>query len=121
MNYHEIPVTPEEIEAVKKEYLEEHTYIGTDKPVVLDDKTAIYVIKGRKSLQMYLDSVDPSHEMTEWRTEIMAPAGTARYYSYRQCKKCEYEQYYSNSGRFLDPELTHRCLALPPIPDDFSI
>jgi queuine/archaeosine tRNA-ribosyltransferase len=121
MNYHGMEITEEEIQNVKKEYLEEHTYIGTDKPVVLDDKTAAYVIFGRRRFQEYLNSVDESHEMTEWRTEIMAPSGTARYYSYRQCKKCEYEQYYSVAGRFIDPQLTRRCSALPPIPDDFSI
>lgn len=92
--------TKEEIEAVKKEYLEEHTYHGTDKPVVLDDRTVEYVLFGRERLALFLADVHESHEVSEWRTEVMAPCGTARYYQFRECKNCGEAQYHSNSGRF---------------------
>lgn len=100
----------EEIEAVKKEYFEEHTIHGTDKPVVLDDKTAIYVLRGRKAHEDYLNSVHESHDMTDWETEIKAPVGTPRFYSCRHCKKCEGEQYHHPAGKFIDGELKRKCI-----------
>lgn len=121
IKYQDIEITQEEIEKVKKEYLKEHTYIGTDKPVVLNDKTAKYVIRGRKYHEAYLNAVDPSHDMTEWENKVMAPAGTERFYRYRVCKRCGYEQYYAAAGKFLDNWLEKRCPELPPIPEDFSV
>jgi len=109
IRYQDIKVTIEEIETVKKEYLEIHKIHGTDKPVILNDSTAEIIIRRRKYHEAYLNCVHQSHDMTEWRSEIMAPAGTERFYSYRQCKNCEYEQYYSASGEFIDVQLESKC------------
>jgi len=109
IRYQDIEITIEEIEDVQKEYFEKHKIHGTDKPVVLDHKTAQYVVNGRKYHEAYLNCVHPTHDMCDWRTEIMAPAGTERYYQYRQCKNCEYEQYHSVAGKFIDYQLESEC------------
>jgi len=101
-------ITQEEIETVKKEYSKKY-YLGTREHIKLDDNTARYVIKGRKLFEMYLNSVHKSHKMTEWTSTILAPCGTARFYSIRECKKCGGEQYYAAAGRFIDSELKEKC------------
>ena len=103
--------TQKEIDEIKKEYLEKHTYIGTDKPVVLDDNTAYYVLASRARFNDYINSVHPSHNLTEWYSEVKCPASTARFYSTRKCKNCEGEQYYHAAGRFIDSKLKHKCKA----------
>ena len=100
----------EEIDVVKEEYSKKKM-IGSDEFCSINDKTATYVLTGRKRLEEYLNSVHPSHNMTEWYTEVKAPAGTPRFYRVRHCEDCEGEQYYHAAGRFIDPELTHRCEA----------
>lgn len=111
IRYQDIEITADEIEACKKEYFETHTYHGTDRPVVLDDKTAKYVLNGRKYHEAFLNAVHPSHDMTEWESKIMAPSGTERFYAYRQCKNCEYEHYHHPAGKFLDHQLEVECNA----------
>jgi hypothetical protein len=108
MSYQDIVVTPEEIEAVKKEYSKKY-YFGTREHIKLDDNMAIYVIKGRKGHEAYMNSVHKSHKMTKWSSTILAPCGTPRFYSIRECKKCGGEQYYAAAGRFIDPELKEKC------------
>lgn len=44
----------------------------------------------------------PSHEMTEWRTEIRAPAGTPRFYGVRECTACGGEEMQHPAGHFLN-------------------
>jgi hypothetical protein len=101
-------ITQEEIEEVKKEYSKK-CYYGTREHIKLDDNMARYVIKGRKGHQAYLDSVHKSHKMTKWGSTILAPCGTERFYSIRECKKCGGEQYYAAAGQFIDDELKKPC------------
>ncbi len=49
----------------------------------------------------------PSHDMTEWRTEARAPAGTLRWYGVRECKACGEEEMDHPAGHFLG------CLGYP--------
>ena len=109
IRYQDIEITLEEIEAVQKEFFETHKIHGTDKPVILDDKTAQYVVNGRKYHEAFLNAVHTSHDMCVWRSEIMAPSGTERFYAYRQCKNCEYEQYHHPAGKFIDHQLESEC------------
>lgn len=102
--------TPAEIEEVKREYREEHTVIGTDKPVIIKEATAIAVLSSRKRHKDYINSVHESHDMTDWESKIMAPAGTERFYSYRECTKCEGAQFHHPAGRFIDNELKKECM-----------
>jgi len=83
---------------------------GTDKPVVLDERGAFLILRSRKHLDDYLKSVHPSHDMTDWYSEIKCPCNTERFYKTRKCKKCEGEQYYHPAGRFIDPELEKPCV-----------
>ncbi len=112
IRYDEIEITLEEIEALKEEWFKTKTYHGTDKPIVLDDKTAEIIINRRKYEEAWKNSVHESHEMCNWRTEIMAPAGTPRFYAYRQCKNCGGEQYHHPAGKFMDPELEEKCVGV---------
>lgn len=50
----------------------------------------------------------PSHQMTEFRTEILAPAGTPRFYGVRNCKICELEEWSHPAGHFLH-KLDYKC------------
>ena len=105
-------ITPEEIEEFKKEYAKEgHTVIGSDppRPVVLKDITAGALIRSRRRHQEWINSVHDSHIMTDWYSEIKAPAGTERFYKVRKCKNCEYEQYEHPAGQFIDHQLTKEC------------
>lgn len=43
----------------------------------------------------------PSHKMTDWRTEILAPCGTPRFYGIRHCINCELEEWKHAAGHFL--------------------
>ena len=104
-----ILVSQKEIEACKEEYFTQHTYSGTDEPVIIDDHTAEIIVRSRKRHRNYLNSVHKSHEMTEWGTEILAPAGTARFYVHRQCVNCGGEQYHHSAGKFIDSELEEKC------------
>ena len=109
IRYQDIEITLEEIEEVKKEYFENHKIHGTDKPVILNDTSAQAIINSRKYHEEFLNAVHPSHDMDDWQTKIMAPAGTARFYAYRQCKNCEYEQYHHPAGKFIDHQLESEC------------
>ena len=109
IRYQDIEITLEEIENLQEEWFKTKKIHGTDKPVILDHSTAQYIINGQKYHEAYLHCVHSSHDMTKWRSEIMAPAGTERYYTYRQCKDCEYEQYYSAAGKFVDYQLESKC------------
>lgn len=102
-------ITQKEIDAIKKEFYEEHTIIGTDKPVVLDDETATIILKSRKRHEEWVNSVHSSHEMTDWYAKILAPVGTPRFYSCRHCKKCEGMQYHHPAGKFMEGELKMKC------------
>ena len=99
-----------EINEIIREYREEHKIIGTDKPVILSELSAIAILSSRKRMKEYLNSVHPSHDMTKWRDEIMSPVGTPRFYNYRECKKCGGEQYYHSAGKFIDRILEEKCL-----------
>ena len=105
-------ITPEEIEEFKKEYAKEgHTVHGSDppRPVVLKDMTAAALITSRRREVEWLDSVHSTHDMNDWHGEVRSPVGTARMYSVRQCKKCDYEQARHPAGRFMDYQLTKEC------------
>lgn len=115
-------ITDKEIQEVIDEYYNEHTVIGTkDKPVVINEGTAEIIIKSRRRREAFLNSVHESHNMTDWHSEIRSPVGTPRFYSVRECKRCDHEQMESAAGRFIDPELERRCSMLPPIEKDFEI
>lgn len=101
--------TKEEIETIKNEYFTQHTYNGTDKPVIIDDQTSVYILRGRKRYQEWLNSVHESHVMTDWRTEIRCPGSTPRFYGVRNCKKCEGEQLQHPAGKFMDGSLKTKC------------
>ncbi len=111
IRYQDIEVTPKDIKECKKEYLEKRKYIGTDKPVILDDKMAEYVMRSRKYHEMWMNSPHKSHILTEWESQIMAPAGTPRFYTYRECKICGASQYYHAAGKFIDSELDRKCIS----------
>ncbi len=108
------PITKKEIADFKKEYAKTHNVIGSDppKPVKLNDRTAELLIQSGRRYQEWLDSVHPSHDMNEWHGEIRSPVGTARMYSVRQCKNCEYEQSEHPAGRFMDHQLTKQCWSI---------
>ena len=40
--------------------------------------------------------------MTKWRTEILAPAGTPRFYGVRNCTRCKLEEWKHAAGHFLN-------------------
>lgn len=46
-------------------------------------------------------AVHPSHKMTAFRSEILAPAGTPRFYAVRNCTVCEKEEWEHAAGHFL--------------------
>lgn len=104
------PISKEEIDEVKEEYLQK-TVIGSDPPIPVEitTSTAEYVIRARRSHQDWLNSVDESHDMTDWRSEVRAPAGTERFYSVRNCVNCEYEMSEHPAGRFMDYQLKREC------------
>lgn len=54
--------------------------------------------------------IHQSHNMTEWRTEIRAPAGTPRFYSVRDCKACGGEESKHLAGHFIDEWLHDPCV-----------
>lgn len=100
--------TEKEIAEVMEEYSHK-TYIGSDKKIKLDESTTIYILRGRKRETEFLNSVHSSHDMTDWYSEIRSPAGTPRFYSCRECKNCEGEQYHHPAGKFIDSELKIKC------------
>lgn len=104
------PITKEEVDEIKKEFLKK-TVIGSDppQPVVVSSTAAECIIRSRRGHQEWLDSVHDSHDMTDWHGEIRAPAGTDRFYSVKECKNCEYEMMEHPAGRFIDPPLTSEC------------
>jgi len=112
IRYQDIEITLEEIEALKKEWFETKTYHGTDKPIVLDDRAAEHIINSKKYHDAWINSVHESHDMCDWRTQIMAPAGTERFYAYRQCENCEGEQYHHPAGKFMDSYLEKECVGV---------
>lgn len=54
--------------------------------------------------------IHTSHKMTEWRAEIRAPAGTARFYGVRNCAKCGGEEMKHPAGHFIDKWLYDPCV-----------
>lgn len=52
-----------------------------------------------------------SHEMTEWKSTILAPSGTERFYSIRHCKHCGYEEA-SGNAHLMDYDLLKPCTSL---------
>lgn len=109
----EFVFTDEEIQEVIDEYYNEHTYIGTENPVTIDERTAEIILGSRKRHQEWINSVHPSHDMTEWGTKIIAPVATPRFYAHRECKKCGYEQYHHPAGKFIDSQLKEECKYKP--------
>jgi len=107
----EYAISNKDIEEIKREFREEHMVIGTNDPVIISNETAKIVLRSRKGFEEYLNSVHGSHTMTEWECKIMTPAGTSRFYYYRECTKCGGEQYHHPAGRFINPELKRKCLA----------
>jgi hypothetical protein len=57
-----------------------------------------------------IDVVDPSHEMSEWISEILAPCGEPRFYAVRHCKKCGEEEWDHAAGHFFHG-LLRPCIA----------
>lgn len=104
-----ITVTKREIEKIKKEYREKHKVEGTNRPVILDDNLAEYILKSRKYRKQWLESVDKTHKMSKWHSEIRSPAGTPRFYGVRECKICGFEQMEHPAGRFMDEQLKRKC------------
>lgn len=98
-----------EIEEVIKEYSKK-CYHKTDRPIELDERDAIRILESRKRHENYINSVHPSHNMTDWYSDIKAPSGTPRFYATRKCKKCEGEQYHHPAGKFIDHELKTLCI-----------
>ena len=50
---------------------------------------------------------DPSHRMQrKWHSEILAPAGTARFYSVRSCVACGEREEKAAAGHFFNGLLT---------------
>jgi hypothetical protein len=49
-----------------------------------------------------LSAVHPSHEMSKAATEILAPAGTPRFYAVRRCKQCGLREESHAAGHFLN-------------------
>lgn len=104
-----IVITKKEIEAIKKEYREKHKIEGTNKPVILDDNLAEYILKARKYREQWLNSIHKSHKMNKWHSAIRSPAGTPRFYGVRECKNCGFEQMEHPAGRFMDEQLKRPC------------
>lgn len=50
----------------------------------------------------------PSHKMSGWKEEILAPAGTPRFYAVRKCELCEEEEWKHSAGHFLH-RLSYPC------------
>lgn len=46
-------------------------------------------------------TVHPSHNMTNKRCEMIAPCGTPRFYTVRNCKVCLREEWQHAAGHFL--------------------
>lgn len=44
--------------------------------------------------------VDRSHRMSKWRSEVIAPCGTPRFYSVRHCSRCKREEWEHAAGHF---------------------
>jgi hypothetical protein len=53
-------------------------------------------------------AVHPSHKMSTWKSEILAPMGTPRFYSTRYCRKCGYSEAQHAAGHFLNA-LSYPC------------
>lgn len=51
---------------------------------------------------------DPSHKMTEWRTEVRCPGSTPRFYGVRNCTECGEEELEHPAGHFMN-DLESRC------------
>ena len=47
-------------------------------------------------------AVHPSHCMTVKRSEILAPNGTPRFYSIRNCENCQLEEWEHPAGHFFN-------------------
>lgn len=50
----------------------------------------------------------PTHSMSKWRSEMLAPCGTPRFYSVRNCTNCGKEEWKHSAGHFLHG-LGHPC------------
>ena len=50
-----------------------------------------------------------SHKMSKWYCDVRAPAGTPRFYSVRECKKCGEEEIKHPAGHFVN-ELIKPCV-----------
>jgi len=53
-----------------------------------------------------------THKMGKEYCEILAPCGTPRFYSVRNCKRCGAGQAEHAAGHFCDPELLKPCIAV---------
>ena len=51
-----------------------------------------------------------SHNMSGWKTQIRAPAGTPRFYAVRQCEQCGGEKIKHPAGHFVDKWLYDPCV-----------
>jgi len=52
-----------------------------------------------------------THKMGKGHSEILAPAGTPRFYYVRECKLCGAGQAEHSAGKFCDAELLKPCKA----------
>lgn len=50
----------------------------------------------------------PSHRMTKWGIEVLAPVGTPRFYRTRKCARCDGEEMRHPAGHFLG-NLERKC------------
>lgn len=53
--------------------------------------------------------IHKSHKMGKTRSEILAPAGTPRFYGVTDCINCEYGMAEHPAGFFIDDELFEPC------------
>ena len=50
-----------------------------------------------------------THKMGKWHSEVLAPAGTPRFYEVRDCIKCGAGEAHHAAGNFVDKELYEEC------------
>ena len=58
-----------------------------------------------------IDVPDPTHKMSEWRTEVRCPCDTPRFYGVRECELCGEEEMKHPAGHFFN-KLLRPCKAL---------
>ncbi len=76
---------------------------------LLNARSFIMSYDSSRRREQWRNDIHPSHQMTDWYTDIRSPVGTARFYSVRHCKNCEHEMSEHPAGQFKDRELEKEC------------